>query len=79
MGFSMKIYGCLSLRNKDDYVSRFFFKLCRTTSSPVEFRSLNQSVCVSIPDEHPAVQTAEAFWVILLLPSDLLERKHDHA
>lgn len=42
--------------------------------SPVEFRPVHHSVRVSFTNECPAVQTSEAFWVILL-SCDLWEWK----
>lgn len=56
--------------------SAFLFKLYSDGCSPVQFRSLHQSVCVSITDERSAVQTCEAFWVIFLFPCDLLKNTH---
>lgn len=52
-----------------------FFFYYSAWGSPVEFGSLHQSVCVSITDERPAVQTGEAFWVIFLFPCNLPEKK----
>lgn len=39
--------------------------------SPIEFGAFHQGVGVPIPNEGPAVQTREAFWVIFLFPSNL--------
>lgn len=58
-------------RPKNDSTPAALFK---SQSSPVEFGSLHQSVCVTITDERPAIETGEAFGVILLLPCDLWEK-----